>query len=274
MKAVIETLEAIAAGRYVEGEEREMAARALATMTDLSVTVLPPLVKLEPELLQACQDLERSWRQLYPEGVAGPYIINSADENAKAQQLQATAADLKKRLEERKKLATEPYNEAVKSIRKIVSDYSDPVEAILAAVVPAMSKWYTAEQKRIRDEQQRINDEAAKQTVKAEKKAERKGEEPPPPLVPPVLPQVQKSTDLGDVKQTMRDNWVYKINGVSESEWGSLRRNDPRTKGIPDALFLLDTATLSRQARGSRGVNPYDGTPIRFENEPVPANRK
>lgn len=238
------------------------------------VEILEPLVTLEPDLLQACQELERAYRQLHPAESKGPFYIDSAELNAKAQQLQATAADLKKRLEAKKKEASEPYNAAIKTIREIVAGYAEPVEAVLSAVTPAMSKWYVEEQRRAREAQEKLNREIEAENARNAKRAEKKGAEPPPPVVAPVVAQPEKTVDLGDLKQTMRDNWALHLSGMTDEEAKKLRRSDARSKGIPDALFVFDWATASAQARGSKGVNPYEGTPIRFENEPVPANRK
>lgn len=238
-------------------------AKDLIAQTEASVVLSGPI-------LRQAADLDAAYLKLFPgEQVA----IATEAQNNEAQVLQASLNDLQKDIEAKKREASEPYNNAIKRIREAVKPYTERIDARLNMLVPALRTYFLDQQRKAREEQERLNREAEKQRQKEEKKAEKKGVEPPPPTPAPIVVGPAKSVDLGGVRQTMRDNFVLRFAGMTEEEGRKLRRGDPRTKGLPDSLFILDVATLSAQARASKGINPYEGTAVQFVNEPIPSNR-
>src|SRR3990167_4391693 len=137
-------------------------AKDLIAQTEASVVLSGPI-------LRQAADLDAAYLKLFPgEQVA----IATEAQNNEAQVLQASLNDLQKDIEAKKREASEPYNNAIKRIREAVKPYTERIDARLNMLVPALRTYFLDQQRKAREEQERINRQIAKQNEKAQAKAE------------------------------------------------------------------------------------------------------
>lgn len=164
----------------------------------------------------------------------------------------ASISKLKKAMEGKKKEYLEPLRVQAEAIRETYSSLMDPIIAAERITKDKMLA-FDAEQKRIRQEQERIN---ALRLEAAKKEMELNGELSESVNLVEVAPEVPTTirTDLGTTGLT--DHWKYEVIDFVL---------------LPDEYKVADTAMLNTIAKRHHDTKQIPG--VRFYNEPIIAVR-
>lgn len=132
--------------------------------------------------------------------------IQSSEEYTNAGDLLKTVLQRIKKLDEKRKEYTGPLDDLKKTIMADFKQISEPLESFTEVVKEEMKRWYQIEQKRLNEEQKRIETEAL---VKAKKEGISE-------IEVPIVNNVAKSQRGDYATTTVKKVWKWKL--IDESK--------------------------------------------------------
>lgn len=97
---------------------------------------------------------------LKPEVLEREVLVTNKDEYTQAGDVMKMCKQKIKEVEEERKTFTAPIDEAKKRIMAKAKEITEPLEKYIEKIEKAMGSWYLAEQKRIAEENKRLEEEA------------------------------------------------------------------------------------------------------------------
>ncbi len=218
---------------------------------DKSVTTYTVAVRVKPETDEQVQ----SWynEALGLQKYAEARVIKTVEDLKPANDDLVTIRRLKKLLEEKRKEYVKPLQDHVKSINDSFKTFMEPIE-VADKVTSQKILAFTAEQGRIRKEQEEINQlriEAAQKDA-----ALHNGEISEPVNLVEVIPEVPTTikTEVGSTGQ--RDNWKWEVQDINL---------------VPREYLMINVGMLTPVVKASKGKIVIPG--IKIYNEPILATR-
>lgn len=171
--------------------------------------------------------------------------ITNADEYTNAGDVLKQVQMKLKRIDEKRKEYTQPMDQAKKRIMDDFKQVTQPLEEFIATVKGKMLDWYREEQKRLKEEQDRIDREAL---ARAKKKNIDQVEVP--------VVTNQNKTQYGNIATvTVRKVWTYKVTNPEQ---------------VPREYLILDEKKIKEEIKTGKRVIP--GLKI-YQEEQAPTIR-
>lgn len=185
--------------------------------------------------------------------------IRTKDDLEDATHQLSEIANVRGKIEARRKFYTEPLNAILRAINAAAKRLDQPwANADLLARTKA-KEWQRAEQRRIEEENARREREARQKREAEEKErreAEEKGAPPPPPPAPEPEPVREEAPAKSVGTGTFKNEWAWELSDPAlkrEGTDGPVRRS-AATK-VPDEFWVLDEKKIGKLVKaGTREI--------------------
>ncbi len=197
--------------------------------------------------------------------------ITNKSEYEKAQEFLKVIKSKSKELEESRKSITKPLDESKKQVMELYKPYLTELENMEKKVKSAILKYVEEEERRVREEQERIRREMEKEAEKQKKKIEAKiekaiekgnigkAEEEKQKLdvlatTPLIVPNL--SADINNKSVSFRERWYAEVVDF---------------KSLPDEYKIPNQQLLDKVAQSTKGAIKIDG--VIFKSEKIVVSR-
>jgi len=196
-------------------------------------------------------------------GQANALQVANREDYDVASALNKAAIDLKKKIKSFFAPMVQKAHEAHKAVKDTENLHLKPVEEAISMFKRKMTDWYMEEQRKVREQEEKVRQEAIRQAEEARLKEaeelEEKGEAEKAeevlgaPIAEPVFKPKEVERPQG---VSYRDNWKFEL--VDES-------------ALPRPYLMPDMQKIAGVVRSMKGKTKIDG--VRVFNEPIQINR-
>lgn len=146
---------------------------------------------------------------------ADALILETDVDATEATNILGFIATAKKKLEEKRTFFVKPLNEQVKNINNLFKVYNQPLDNADSTLRRKVLAYRQEQNRKRKEEEERLRKLAEKEQQRIEKKAEKKGLPAPPPMVMPVVQSAPKTIRATLGSASTKTVWDFKITDES-----------------------------------------------------------